>query len=66
MTLSLSWTNSVPKQGRMGFHEGDIVGVSLWHNMCLNCIECKTAGPYFCTTREPLSITRPETLRGIL
>lgn len=48
-----------PKAAQYGFREGDIVGASLWHNMCLNCNECKTAGPDFCPTRESLGITRP-------
>lgn len=48
-----------PEAAPYGFREGDLVGASLWHNMCLNCNECKTAGPDFCPTRESLGITRP-------
>lgn len=48
-----------PEAAPHGFREGDLVGASLWHNMCLNCNECKTAGPDFCPTRESLGITRP-------
>lgn len=48
-----------PEAAPHGFREGDLVGASLWHNMCLNCNECKTAGPDFCPTREFLGITRP-------
>lgn len=48
-----------PEATPYGFREGDVVGASLWHNMCLTCNECKTAGPDFCPTRKFVGITRP-------
>ncbi|EYE94444.1 GroES-like protein [Aspergillus ruber CBS 135680] len=58
MKPSPSSTNSAPKQHRMDFGKAiswePPCGIT-----CLNCNECKTAGPDFCLTRRSLGITRP-------
>ena len=42
-----------------GFREGDLVGATLWHNMCMTCVNCKDVGAEYCSKKEMVGITRP-------
>jgi len=48
-----------PDAEAYGIQVGDIVGASLWHDSCLNCIDCKTSGPEFCGTMQIKGLTTP-------
>ena len=42
-----------------GFREGDLVGATLWHNMCMTCVNCQDVGPENCSRNELVGFTRP-------
>lgn len=42
-----------------GFREGDLVGATLWHNMCMTCVNCKDVGGEYCSKKELVGVTRP-------
>ncbi|RFU32933.1 hypothetical protein B7463_g3407, partial [Scytalidium lignicola] len=49
---ALGQVESLGEQAKTyGFKIGDMIGDSLWHGMCLECIPCRDAGPQFCPKR---------------
>lgn len=42
-----------------GFREGDLVGATLWHGMCMTCVNCKEVGAEYCSKKELVGVTRP-------
>ncbi|KAH0835369.1 hypothetical protein AYO21_01584 [Fonsecaea monophora] len=42
-----------------GFQVGDLVGAPLWHNMCLECTDCRKAGPQFCSKMQVKGMSCP-------
>ncbi|PKS08732.1 hypothetical protein jhhlp_004785 [Lomentospora prolificans] len=48
-----------PDAGGYGINVGDTVGASLWHDSCLNCVDCKTAGAEFCKKMQIKGMTSP-------
>lgn len=46
-----------PEASSWGFKVGDLVGAPLWSNMCLECSDCKQAGPQFCPTMSIKGLT---------
>lgn len=42
-----------------GFREGDLVGATLWHNMCMTCVNCKDVGTEYCSRNKMVGVTRP-------
>ncbi|SPN96485.1 uncharacterized protein DNG_00013 [Cephalotrichum gorgonifer] len=46
-----------PDAGKYDLHVGDTIGSGLWQDSCLECVDCKTAGPQFCKKMNLLGIT---------
>lgn len=46
-----------PEAAAYGFKVGDYVGASLFHDMCLECVDCRTAGPDFCPKKKMKGVT---------
>ncbi len=41
-----------PDAAAYGIKVGDVIGTPLWQDMCLQCADCRTAGPQFCPTMQ--------------
>jgi len=48
-----------PDAAAFGIKVGDVIGTPLWHGMCLQCGDCRTAGPQFCPTMQIKGISAP-------
>ena len=48
-----------PESAAFGIQVGDLIGATLWHGMCLECVDCRSSGPNFCTKMKVKGITVP-------
>jgi len=48
-----------PDTTRYSINISDIAVALLWHNMCLECVDCTSSGPEFCPKMDVKGLSTP-------